>query len=147
MTGILIVLATLVAAMTVSEVVLHGTKLQTGLARILAVWLVAALATLYLLGRHGDVGLTPLAIFWGGAFLTWFGVRSHIESSILLRMLYLLRHRRMTEDEWVQQYEARYGHDVRVRELVRGRMVSTHDGRLSLTGKGRAILRIVTRLR
>jgi hypothetical protein len=88
-----------------------------------------------------------LTIFWGGAFLSWFGVRSHVESSILLRMLYLLRRGSMTEEQLVADYASHYGQAIRIEELVRGGLASRTNGKLSASAKGKAILGIVARLR
>ena len=120
MTAISIIAAGLIAAIAGSELALHGTKLQTGLARVLTAWGSVYAVSMYWLLVHD--GLSPVAftIFWGGTFLSWFGVRSHIESSILLRMLVLLRKRPLTEGVLVAQYLSLYGEARRVEELCRG---------------------------
>lgn len=147
MTGVLLVLLGLVAAMVASEVALGKTKLQTGLARALAAWSGVYLAFAYPVVRYGETGLFAFTVLWGGAFLSWFGVRSHIESSILLRMLYLLRRRPMTEAALVAEYSALYGEGMRREELLRGGMASKVDGRMTITPKGRTILGVVAKLR
>jgi hypothetical protein len=79
--------------------------------------------------------------------LSWFGVRSHIESSILLRMLYSLRRRPMTETGLVDEYLSHYGEAARTEELLRGGLASRNGDRLSVTSKGKRILNIVSKLR
>jgi hypothetical protein len=147
MMGLLVVAALLLAAMTASEMALRGTKLQTGLARVLVVWAAVWLAGLYPLLRYGDVGPVVFTIFWGGAFLSWFGVRSHVESSILLRMLYLLRGKPMTEAQLLETYSSQYGEAMRIEELLRGRMAARNGEGMTVTPKGKAILQVVSRLR
>ena len=130
-----------------SELALARAKLQTAIPRVLVVWVGAyAAAATWLVHRH-DAGLAALTIFWAGAFLVWFGVRSHIESSILLRMLFLLRQRPMTDRGLLDQYIARCGESARVSELRRGGLVDQEEQRLRVTRKGKAILLVVTKLR
>ena len=139
--------AWLLVAIAGSELALGGTKLQTGLGRVLAVWGATYVVSGYSLARHGDIGPVAFTIFWGGAFLSWFGVRSHIESSILLRLLYLLRRHSMTETQLLAEYGSHQSEAIRVEELVRGGLASRTSGRLSASPKGKAILRIVAMLR
>jgi hypothetical protein len=147
MTGLLIVAAALVLAMLGSELALRGTKLQTGLSRVLLVWGSVFVLTIYPLFRYGDTGAIILLMFWGGAFLSWFGVRSHIESSILLRMVYLLRQQPMSDADLVAKYGAHYGQAMRLEELYRGGLAVKDGDRSSVTAKGKNILRVVAQLR
>jgi hypothetical protein len=89
----------------------------------------------------------PFTIFWGGAFLSWFGVRSHIESSILLRMLFLLRRHPMTESALIAEYTSLYGEAMRREELFRGGLAVRTGDRVSVSPKGKAILGVVAKLR
>jgi amino acid transporter len=146
-TGISIVGVGLVTALLASEGVLRGTKLQTGLGRVLVVWGLAYLGVAYLAFSQALLSLVALTVCWGGAFLTWFGVRSHLESSILLRMLVLLRRQPMTEAQLVTEYTTRHGEAARLDELCRGGLANRQAGRVSLTRKGERILRVVSMLR
>jgi hypothetical protein len=130
-----------------SEFALARAKLQTALGRVLLVWLASCLAATVWLGRDGSVGVVPVTIFFGGAFLVWFGVRSHIESSILLRMLVLLRGRSLSDSRLVDEYNARYGESMRVAELCRGGLVETGVDGLQLTARGKTVLFLVSKLR
>jgi hypothetical protein len=145
--GLLIALGALVLAMIGSELALGGTKLQTGLSRVVMVWGLVYLLALYPSFRYGGTGPFALTVFWAGAFLSWFGVRSHIESSILLRMLYLLRKQPTTEPTLLAAYEALGGEGKRREELARGGMMTMAGDRIVVTPKGRAILRVVSILR
>jgi hypothetical protein len=147
MTGVLIVLGLLLAVMIASELALGGIKLQTGLSRVLVAWALVYLPGVFVLARHGGVGPVAYTVFWGGAFLSWFGVRSHIESSILLRMLYLLRRKAMTETGLVTEYTSLYGEALRREELFRGGLAAREGDRVVVTPKGRAILGVVEKLR
>jgi hypothetical protein len=132
------------SAVFLSELVLKGTKLQTGLAKVGIVHAVVAIVLLiyFLLVRRPL--FAPLFIFWAGAFLTWFGVRSHIESSILLRMLYLLRKGPIPEKRLLQEYESHYGELQRLEELLRGGLLGRTPSGLVVTKKGKFILRVVS---
>lgn len=146
MKDVLAVLIALLCAFAGSELALHGTKLQTGLTRVLAVWAAVYAALLAFLETQTSTGFPACTIFWGGAFLSWFGVRSHIESSILMRMMFLLRNRPMTAEDLLKDYESHYGEAMRVEELVRGNLLHSADDK-RITPKGRLILRIVALLR
>ena len=74
----------------------------------------------------------PFAIFWSGAFLTWFGVRSHIESSILLRMAYLLRGHPMQPGELLEEYDYPGGFFLRERGRNQSHVIGV-DGTTSTT--------------
>ena len=129
-----------------SEFVLSGAKLQTRLLPATAVWSGAFAAALIVLLEAGGSGVVALTIFWGGAFAFWFGVRSHLESSILLRMLALLRRGPMSDSELVAAYTACYGKPARLAELCRAGLVSGQGNLLHVTAKGKAILAVVSRL-
>jgi hypothetical protein len=147
MTGISLAAAAVLVPIVGSELALGGTKLQTGLTRVLVVWIGGYIAAVSWLVRDADSGLVALTIFWNGAFLVWFGVRSHIESSILLRMLFLLRDCPMTDARLVDGYTSRYGESMRVSELCRGGLIDKHGDRVRITPKGKAILLFVSKLR
>jgi hypothetical protein len=129
------------------EVVLRGTKLQTGLSRVLVVWGALFLVTLLALVAAESLSAVVFTIFWGGAFLSWFGVRSHIESSVLLRMLVLLRHEPLTESMLITNYMQLYGEAARLRELCQGGLAKRVGQTVIETEKGRRILDVVARLR
>jgi len=147
MNDIAIVVVALIAAMWISELALRGTKLQTGLVRVLAAWgSVYALTLGYTLLRSGisPIGFT---ILWGGAFLSWFGLRSHAESSILLRMLVMLRRGASSDEELVARYVSLYGETARIDELCRGGLAQKARGSFTVTAKGSTVLRVVSKLR
>jgi hypothetical protein len=125
---------------------LRGTKLQTGLSRVLVVWMVIYVIMVVILRTCIQAGFVACTIFWAGAFLSWFGVRSHIESSILMRMMYLLRRRAMKAEELLGDYQSHYGEEMRFEELARGNMIQRGD-EIQVTSKGRFILRMVALLR
>ena len=136
----------LLGACAGSELALRGMKLQTGLGRLVVVWMASYAAAAGWFARH-DQRLVSLTILWAGAFLAWFGVRSHIESSILLRMLHLLRPRPMTEGELVCAYTARYGEAARIAELRRGGLIADGPHGLQVTRKGNIVLRLASVIR
>ena len=137
---LLIVLGAFLLAMIGSDLVLNGAKVQTGLAKVLLVYAgVGAAMLLYRCGTDGSI--VAFAIFWAGGFLSWFGVRSHVESSILLRMLALLQYRRKTRSELLDEYEAAYGQAHRLEELLRAGLVVRGPQGIEVTPKGRLIVR------
>jgi hypothetical protein len=129
-----------------SELALGSMKLQTGLTRVLAVWIVSYAIALLLI-RNGGASAIALTIFWSGAFLVWFGVRSHLESSILLRVLVLLKDGPKTDARLVQDYSARWGESMRVAELCRGGLAVRQSDGVRATRKGKTILLLASRLR
>ena len=147
MTPVLVLIAGVVTAGIVSEYVLRGGRIQTRLLQVLGVHAVIGLAALLYLVLVCGTYLIPPAIFWAGAFLTWFGVRSHIESSILLRMAYLLREGPMGESGLLARYESHYGGSRRLDELLRARLVEQTSTGMALTAKGAMIHRITSWLR
>ena len=139
--------AAFLLAITISEVVLKGTKVQTGLKRVLFVFSLIGLTTLlYLVNTYGH-GIPVFLIYWTGAFLTWFGVRSHIESSILLRILFFLKERPLTQQNLINRYTSYYGAHHRVEELCRAGLIQSVPEGFRLTPKGKFILRVTTLLR
>jgi hypothetical protein len=136
-----------VAAMILSEIVLKGAKLQTGLTKVLVVhFAVVAFLVVHRIVNHRMDWLAVL-IFWAGAFLTWFGVRSHMESSILLRMLFLLRKGAISQSRLIEDYLNHYGESQRLEELFRGGLLQRTASEIVVTPKGKFILRIVSILK
>src|SRR5262245_58793398 len=143
MIDLMIITAALLVVVIATELLLGSAKLQTGLLRILAAW-----ATLYFIVAYFFLGSTsidgvPFTIFWTGAFLSWFGIRSHVESSILLRMTYLLRQGPLTDAELIARHNAQFSEAMRIEELVRGGLLIRTRDRLSVTPNGKMILAIV----
>jgi hypothetical protein len=136
-----------IISIVICEIVLRGTKLQTTLSAILAIHAFCWIVLLILLLWRKQTGATAVTIFWAGAFLSWFGIRSHIESSILLRMLYLLRQQPRTANELMSQYQSHWGEQSRVEELVRAGLLDQGSNHIALTRKGNLILRIVDLLK
>jgi hypothetical protein len=147
MTDLLIITAALLVVAVASEGVLGRAKLQTGLPRIIAAWAAVYIIVLYFFLGWTDVDEVAFTIFWGGAFLSWFGVRSHVESSILLRMTYLLRRGPLTDAELVANYNCQFSEEMRIEELLRGGLVTGDESDLVVTPKGKIILAMVDKLR
>ena len=131
------------------EVLVRPRKLQSALGRIALLHGLVLTSFAGFLGAHGIMRPVPVAIFWSGALLFWFGFRSHIESSILLRTIHLLGRNPMTRDQLNTLYNARYGRTERVEELIRAGLVSRDRGRMIVfpTRKGVMIARLVLWLR
>jgi len=143
----LVVLGGFLAAVIASELALLGTRVQTGLGRVMLVHVLVLVAVYWALSTTGEIGAITLLLFWTGASLSWFGVRSHIESSILLRMLFLLRQSSMKQEELLGEYESHYGESQRIEELLRAGLIQKTSGGMVPTNKGMWILRIVSLLK
>jgi hypothetical protein len=127
--------------MICSDLVLRGAKVQTRLVPVLLVYALSGTVLLAYLRVVNAAGVVAFGICWVGAFLSWFGVRSHIESSILLRMLCLLRERRKTASELIGEYESCYGPARRVQELQQAGLIARGAQGIELTPKGKLIAR------
>ncbi len=131
----------LVAAIS-AEMVMRGTKLQSGLIQILIVHIIVGAITLLFLSYYHNVRPFIPMMFWCGAWLSWFIVRSHLESSILLRMLSILRRGSYTDEELLAIYEEYYGFKERIKELLEGRLIEKEEGKFILCYKGEKVLKI-----
>jgi predicted transcriptional regulator len=139
--------AFLFAVLLCEILLLNRRKIQSRFAPILVVHALIFCLMLLLVLKKGEASIVSAAIFWMGAFLTWFGMRSHLESSILLRMLYLLKKRSMKPGQLLEEYEQHYGEALRIEELVHSGLIRKDDQRFELTQKGRLILAAVIALR
>ena len=147
MIDLAIVALVLAVSVVISEVRLGERKLQGALSRVLIVWVVIGIMIMAHFTAARGSGAIVFAVFWSGAFLTWFGVRSHIESSILLRMLYLLQRSEMSGAQLVSEYEGAYGPQQRVDELVRAGLIQSVSDGFRVTSKGEKILAAAAWLR
>lgn len=147
MTQLILVIAAFFACIVLCELVLKGTKLQTALIKVFIVHGLCWIALLVFMVTNNKSGIIAMTIFWAGAFLTWFGIRSHIESSVLLRMLYLLREQPVSADQLLSSYHSHYGKELRIEELVRGGLLERSSSELRVSRKGNLILRIVELLK
>jgi hypothetical protein len=136
----------LLAAAVACEMSLQGLRIQSGFSRAFACFAFIGLATAFSLDGIGTLPLGSFLVLWIGGFLFWLGARSHIESSILLRMLYLLLTRARSQDELLDYYEEHYDLRMRVRELRAAGLVSSETPP-SLTAKGKLVIAVVRSLR
>lgn len=123
-----------------SELVLKGTKLQTTLLKVLGIHLFWLITISICLNRFLQFSFVVVFLFWAGAFLSWFGVRSHLESSILLRMLFFIRKEPMTEKDLLLKYENHHSEASRLEELFRANLLERSPDGIQVTPKGRRIL-------
>jgi hypothetical protein len=144
MKSVLILFAGFLLAIISSELVLRGTKLQTALFKVAGIhlfWLCAVALFLY---ERYEFSFVVALIFWAGAFLTWFGVRSHLESSILLRMLFFTRSGPMTENDLLLKYESHHSEESRLEELFRAELLEREPNGIRITAKGRWMANVAT---
>jgi hypothetical protein len=142
MMDVVIVFGAFVASAVASERLITR-KLQSAFGRVLVVYAVGfALA----IGLGRGVDRAAVFVFWTGMVAAWFGVRSHLESSILLQILMALRDGPCARGELLRRC-MQYGPVARGEELVRGGfLVEAADG-LKPTPKGRLAARVAQRLR
>src|SRR5262249_59987221 len=76
------------AAIVLSELLLAGTKLQTGFGKVLASFVIVGACVLTYFLVSGQAGVVAVGTFWRGLFFCWFGGRSPLENSVLLRRLF-----------------------------------------------------------
>ena len=119
-------------------------KLQSALGTVAAVH-GAGLAVALVVTRH--VGVAGVLVFWTGLAACWFGVRSHVESSILLRLLHILRDGSSTREEILVRYQRDHSKSARIDELLRAGLVARAPDGVQVTPKGRAVARLVLLLR
>jgi len=132
------------AAIALSELMLAGTKLQTGFVKVVVSFVITGACVLAYFLLSGKAGIVAVGTLWSGLFLSWFGVRSHLESSILLRMLFLLRNSPMTAQNLLSVYEGHYGEASRLEELYLGGLLKKEESGNVLTPRGKSVLRIVS---
>jgi hypothetical protein len=132
-----------------SGLLLGSRKVQSALGRVAIVQASGLAVVVAILSPSHRMGAAPILIFWSGALLAWFGVRSHLESSILLRMLHMLRRAPMTKGDLTSQYESYYGQEERLEELRLAGLLTADPERASMTPtrKGLLVARLVLRLR
>ena len=130
------------AALATSELVLKGSRVQSALGRVIPVHAMAGLISMVTSVLLGNCFLTGLGLFWAGEFLCWFGLRSHLESSILLRMLVLLKAGSCSTGGLVREYLRGYGPAERVKELREAGLISDKTGGMVVTQKGKKVLKI-----
>jgi hypothetical protein len=131
------------------EGLLKSRKLQGAVGRIVITHAIGLAALIAVLVPSHRLGIVPIFIFWSGALLCWFGVRSHIESSILLRMVHMLRRNPVRGRDLTSQYESFYGRTQRIEELLRAGLLRADLERATMTPtrKGTLIAELVLRLR
>ena len=147
MTPLVVLGGAFVVAAAGSDLILAGAKVQTGLLRVLVVYAVLGAVLLVYLRWTQTAGAVAFLIYWAGAFLTWFGIRSHIESSILLRMLAFLRDGARSRAELLALYEEHYSLAQRMDELTRAGLVRPGLHGPEPTRKGAFIARAAAWLR
>jgi hypothetical protein len=129
---------TLATALT--QRMLQGRKVQSRIGMISFVHLGIALPLLLGLRLWLDADLVGPVLFWAGAGLAWFVVRSHLENSILLAMLEYVAQGFGDRDDLLHYYNARHGFLVRLKELNATGLISDDGREPPVTWRGRLAL-------
>ena len=131
----------------IAEFCLKEKRVQSCLPQVFPVFVLAAVINLvvgYFTGYNFPV---LLGLLWAGVFLCWFGIRSHLESSILLHMLVLLREKPVSRQALIDAYLQSYGPAERLDELKHaGLLKPGSQGAVLLTPRGQRLVQIVQRL-
>lgn len=128
------------AATLLSQALLGRSKVQIRVGTLAAVHLAIAVPVLALLRAWLQAGLAAPMLFWAGAGLSWFVVRSHLENSILLAMLDDLEEGGVDPAELLRLYRDRHGFAARLEELKAAGLVGEAAGQRFVTRKGRLVL-------
>jgi hypothetical protein len=143
---VLTVISGFFLAIILSELFLRKNKIHTSLVSIIIMHVVVFLV-LYLLQPIINIKLNLIAviIFWAGAFLAWFVVRSHLESSVLLQMIHLIgKHSDISKDNLCSLYESVYSPELRLKELIKGGLIENNPNKVIVSRKGHLIVSIIT---
>ena len=136
----LLVLAAFALAAWTSQLAMGGRKVQNCLAPVAAIHLALlfAVLTAFPVGNSGELG--GALLFWNGAGLNWFVVRSHLESSILLAMLLEISDRAISREGLIEIAHTVHPFDRRLQELRAAGLLRDGDGAPRLTRRGRVVL-------
>jgi hypothetical protein len=135
----LLVLAGFTTATLLSQLLLGGRKVQERAGWVAVVQGAIAAVVLALGSRWLAVSPFEPAVFWLGAALSWFVVRSHLESSILLAMLVDVSAGCGKREELLQRH-AGEGFARRVEGLRRAGLIDQQGQDPAVTGRGRVVL-------
>jgi hypothetical protein len=140
MSALAICFVAFLLAIVLPEPFLRRSTMLAQLPKVVAVHAgCAAPTTAYLVAcSAGSAG--ALWVAWAGAFLIWLTVRSHISSSILLRMVHMLGERPLSASELTARYELDHGSEHRARQLesaglTRGRARTLAGRTLAFLGR------------
>ena len=142
MTAALAIICGMAGAILLGGIVLREKKSQSGFTSYIVFNLVIGMTVLGAPKLTGCADIWAVGVLWIGFVMSWFAVRSHVESSILLRMALMVRDGVQTADVLVACYRRVYGHEARVGELAETGLVSLEGGETSATRKGRVVLAV-----
>jgi hypothetical protein len=135
------VLAAVRVLRSMAGVRLGAPKVQTRAGRVAAVHV--AIAAPLLVVANAWVGIDPLALmlFLAGTALSWFVVRSHLESSVLFAMLEEIEAGCGAPDELLRRFQPR-AFEQRLDDLHAAGLVDTRADERCVTAKGSLVLRL-----
>src|SRR5206468_7695049 len=113
----LLVLAAFALASWASQLAIGRRKVQSCLAPVAAIHLVLLFAVLSAFPAGESAQLGAALLFWSGAGVNWFVVRSHLESSILLAMLLEISGRAISREDLIEVAQKAQPFDRRLHEL------------------------------
>ncbi len=141
-----VVAAGFLIAVIACRLVFAQQKIQATVGAALLVHAIVGLICGLVLTMTRRVSPIAVGLWWAGAFLSWFGVQVHLESSILLWMIQALRRQPLSEHELLTRYAAYYGEAERLEQLDHARLIERQGGEIRLTRRGRRILALATHL-
>lgn len=126
-----------------AEIVLKGRRLQSNVKRVAPLYIVIALCCITIGAYTHYTHPIVIVMYWCGYFLTWFGIRSHLESSILLKMLTTLQASNLSRDELMSSYLQSYSTQSRIAELDNSGLLESKKGIISITPSGKKLLSVI----
>jgi predicted transcriptional regulator len=126
-----------------AEIVLKGRRLQSNVKRVVPLYIVMALCCITIGAYTHYPHPIVILMYWCGYFLTWFGIRSHLESSILLKMLTTLQKSSLSRDELMKAYLQSYSIRSRITELENSGLLESKKDIVSITTSGKKLLSII----
>jgi hypothetical protein len=136
----LLALAGFALASGMSQLAIGRRKVQSRLVLVAAIHLAVLFAILAAVPREDSAQIGGVLIFWSGAGLSWFVVRSHLESSILLAMLLEIGDRSVTREGLIEVARKTHSFDRRLQELRGAGLLRDAAGAPHVTRRGRAVL-------
>ncbi|MGE0785932.1 MAG: hypothetical protein AB7S26_09610 [Sandaracinaceae bacterium] len=109
MTALVAALGVLTVVALVAEVVVRGATVLARLPTVVAIFFAGAAIAIAVWIPLGGGSVACLLALWLAGFTLWLVVRSHVSSSISLRMAWMLARRPMSEPELLARYDEAYG--------------------------------------
>lgn len=126
-----------------SELVLGDKKIQTVVFKLFFAFIVVLGLLIACLATVSTNNLFVFIVLELGVFISWFGIRSHLQNSILLRFTCYLREDSLTKSQLINVYQKNHGLKEKMKELEEAKLIRVDQQFFELTPKGKLVLFIV----